>query len=255
MIGLLFFVALFGYILLAKFIINRAYKIYKTQKAKNIALVIMILIPTWDVILGFPIYAYLCMFESGTKIYKTVDKVEGFYVGKKSLSNEPIEPYKGYKFIEYKSMNFSRTTEKYYRSYWAEYWYDKKIAGMCVYPLYPNNAEHSYTKVFNKGKCIVKEEIAESEVTNLWKISKKVIKDYSILYLDITSIEIEVIDQRTKKKYFTATNYIVDKSWVTGMNISSGKTGRKSCNKLYKYYGDDINELFIIDTLIQKKEK
>lgn len=80
MIGLSILAVIFGYIFLSKFIVTKVYKAYGVKKA-NIALAIMILIPTWDVILGFPIYAYLCMTQSGTKIYKTVDNVEGFYIG------------------------------------------------------------------------------------------------------------------------------------------------------------------------------
>lgn len=223
MIGIIVIGVIVGYILLSKFIVTKVLQSYGLKKA-NIALAIMILIPTWDVILGFPIYAYLCMFESGTKIYKTVDNVEGFYVGKKSLSDEPIEPYKGYKFIEYKEMDFSRPTGKYYRSYWADYWYDKKIADMCVYPLHPNNTAYSYTEAFNKGKCIVKEEIAEGEVSR-WEVKYSSLKEIDISFLGIEKIQSIYIVDRLEKKRLSERKYIW---WKAGYVIGYLLTGSSS---------------------------
>ena len=253
MIGLLFFVVLFAYIFLAKFIINKTYAIYKTKKAKYIALAIMILIPTWDVILGFPIYAYLCVFESGTKIYKTVDKVEGFYVGKKSLSNAPIEPYKGYKFIEYKSMNFSKTTEKYYRSYWADYWDDKRIAGMCVYPHYPNNTEHSYTEAFNKGKCIVKEEIEENEVSR-WEFDNDWINKVILYGIDLKLVSsARITDKKNKKIISELVRVIWQGGWIYGIfsSIPVGNSWKIKFPTIHDVPGRTI----IIQTLKLKEEK
>jgi hypothetical protein len=41
----------------------------------------MLLIPTWDIVLGYPIYKFLCWKDAGVHVYKTVGNVEGFYVG------------------------------------------------------------------------------------------------------------------------------------------------------------------------------
>jgi hypothetical protein len=255
MIGLSILAILFGYILLSKFIINKTYEKFGTKKAKYIATAIMILIPTWDVILGFPVYAYLCVTQAGVHIYKTIEDVEGFYIGERSIGSEPIEPYEGYKYIDYQEVKNNKLTGKYYRSYWVDYFKDREMANMCVYPSYPKSLHHPYTKAFNSGKCIVKEEIDESEVSGLWKVSKKVIDNYSILYLKITSISIEVRNPKTKEKLLIAKNYMVDNSWITGMNISSGKKSRMSCNGLYNYYGNEISQQFIINKLVQIKEK
>ncbi len=165
MIGLSVIAVIFGYIFLSKFIVKRVHKSYGIKKA-NIALIIMILIPTWDVILGFLIYAYLCLFEAGPKIYKTVDNVEGFYVGEKDIAGQPYEPYYGYRYIDYQEVRNSQLTGKYYRSYWADYWKDRNASNLCVYPSYPNSLSHPYTKVFNNGKCIiVKEKISKLKIT------------------------------------------------------------------------------------------
>ena len=248
MIGLMILAVVFGYIFLSKFIINKVYKTYGTKKARNIALAIMILIPTWDVILGFPIYTYLCLFEAGTKIHKTVDNVEGFYVGKQSKNYEPYEPYKGYKYIDYKE----EKSNKYYRSYWVNYWENTNASKLCVQPdpKYPNR---QYAKVFKTGKCIVKKEISEGEVSGLWKISKKEIKNYHIFYLKISSIFVEVIDPRTDEKYFIATDWIVDNSWMTGMNIVTGTKSRNYCIGIGNNREYHIDGFFITNMIITKK--
>ena len=117
MIGLLMIITIVIYILISIFIIQMVYKKFNTKKSKYIATVIMILIPTWDVIIGYPIYKLLCWNSAGIHIYKTVDNVEGFYVGEKNIAYEPHEAYDGYKYIDYKEMHFSTPTGKYYRSY------------------------------------------------------------------------------------------------------------------------------------------
>jgi len=48
-------------------------KLLPSNKAKWIAVSVFILIPTWDEILGRVYFKYLCVTESGRKIYKTVE--------------------------------------------------------------------------------------------------------------------------------------------------------------------------------------
>jgi len=206
MIGIMVIAVVVGYILLAKFIVTKVYKKTKGTKKANIALAIMILIPTWDVILGFPIYAYLCVFESGTKIYKTVDNVEGFYVGEKSISSEPIKPYEGYKYIDYKE----KRSEKYYRSYWAEYFYDKEVADMCVYPQRPYS---KYAKIFKTGKCIVKEEIDVGEVSR-WEYDYNKNINSSIFLGNKTIVAIR--DRKKNENIAENFSYSINQNWVVG---------------------------------------
>ena len=52
-----------------------------------IGISILILIPTWDFIIGYPIFLYLCKYKSGMNIYKSVENVEGFYVGENSFQH------------------------------------------------------------------------------------------------------------------------------------------------------------------------
>ena len=116
MLGLMVLVVLILYILLSRFIVRLTYKKTGSLIKKRIALAVMILIPTWDIIIGYPIFWYLCTFESGMKIYKTVDNVEGFYVGDKRGKYEPISPRKGFRYVDYRDDR----DDNYYRSYWFD---------------------------------------------------------------------------------------------------------------------------------------
>lgn len=227
MIGLSILAVIFGYIFLSKFIVTKVYKSYGVKKA-NIALAIMILIPTWDVILGFPIYAYLCLFEAGPKIYKTVDNVEGFYVGKQDIRHQPYEPYEGYKYIDYKETAFGRSTGKYYRSYWVDYFKNAEMAKMCVYPPHPNNTNYPYTKAFNEGKCIVKKEIAEGEVSRwAYSFEPENIFKIPILKLEV-SRELQYVDRQTKEIMATTNGIWWQGGWLYGIfssiEVNSGGT-------------------------------
>ena len=242
MIALSMIAIIFAYVSLSKYVIRRVDKKYGTKKAKNIALAIMILIPTWDIILGYPIYAFLCLTQSGVHIYKTVDNVEGFYVGEKSLSSEPIKPYKGYKYIDYKQDG------KYYRSYWADYLYDREVASMCVYPLRPYS---KYAKVFKTGKCIVKKEISEGEVSR-WFVhfdKYKIALNVPLLRFRIYRW-IEYKDRKTGKIMADAIEVWWQGGWVYGIlsSIEVGSGGVSCDGNL------DFNKLRIT-VFKPKKEK
>jgi len=224
MIGLMIVGVISGYILISKFIVTKTLKLYGAKRA-NIALAIMILIPTWDVILGFPIYAYLCLFKSGVKIYKTVDDVEGFYVGERSIKHEPIEPYKGYKFIDYKETKYQEPTGKYYRSYWVDYFKNQEMANMCVYPPYPNSSR-PYTQAFKSGKCIVKEEIAESEVSRWEYDTNRNIHKVVVPIVKIEKTVVAIRDRNQNQNIAENIRYNIDQNWVIGiMNESINTRG------------------------------
>jgi len=224
MIGLMVVGVIVGYILLSKFIVTKVLKLYGLKKA-NIALAIMILIPTWDVVLGFPVYAYLCIFESGVKIYKTVDNVEGFYVGEKSIGSEPIEPYEGYRYVDYQEVKNNKPTGKYYRSYWVDYFKNQEMANMCVYPPYPNSSR-PYTQAFKSGKCIVKEEIAESEVSRWEYDTNRNIHKVVVPIVKIEKTVVAIRDRNQNQNIAENIRYNIDQNWVIGiMNESINTRG------------------------------
>lgn len=174
MIGLMVVGVIVGYIFLAKIIVTKVYEKTQSLKKKYIALAIMILIPTWDAILGLPIYLYLCKYHAGVKIYQTVENVEGFYVGEESKKYRSPEPYTGYRYVDYKE----KESGKYYRSYWL----DNNTSELCI-PV-GEYLYSDYAKAFKQGRCIAKEEIAEIEVSQ-WENSGYRMKIFEIPILNI----------------------------------------------------------------------
>jgi hypothetical protein len=74
MLGLMIFVPVI-YIAIAWMIIKRL----TNKRAKWIAVVIFILIPTWDEIAGRIYFQYLCETEGGSKIYKIVELSKEYF--------------------------------------------------------------------------------------------------------------------------------------------------------------------------------
>jgi len=157
MIGLMMLTAATIYGLFARFVVRRVYAGTGSVKMKWIAIAVFWLIPTWDIILGYPIYLYLCHFKAGVKIYRTVDNVEGIYVGEKNAYMSAYNLYPGferYRYIDYKDQN----TPKYFRLYWLENNTDKN----CL----PTNHKYDwYADVLKTGRCIARKEIPEEQVS------------------------------------------------------------------------------------------
>ncbi len=101
MLGLITLGLFAGYILAAYFIV----KVQKSKRKKIIATTIMILIPTWDVIIGRTILYTLCASQGGVHVYQTVELgseyfdrngVPLFYARDKFVKNMEIaRRYKG----------------------------------------------------------------------------------------------------------------------------------------------------------------
>jgi hypothetical protein len=239
MAGLLILAVIGVYVFLSKFIIKKVYEKKQSVKMKYIALAVMVLIPTWDVVLGYPIYAYLCLTKAGVHIYKTVDNVEGFYVGEKDAEYEPYEPYKGYKYIEYQEVKHQKPTGKYYRSYWVNFWEDTNAAKNCV-PSVHNYGD--YAEAIKRGQCIVKEEIMEKEVSQ-WDTSFDNISMDSFI---IPLLDIDLIQNAHIKNRITNETLSEDYSvyfngiWILGY-ITSISTGHPRL-----FYCGSRNNIFTI---------
>ncbi len=101
MLGLITLSLFAGYILVAYFIV----KVQKNKRKKIIAATIMILIPTWDVIIGRAMLYTLCATQGGIHVYQTVelgpeyfdeDGAPLFYARDKFVKNMEIaRRYKG----------------------------------------------------------------------------------------------------------------------------------------------------------------
>ncbi|MCF6172604.1 MAG: hypothetical protein L3J44_02295 [Campylobacteraceae bacterium] len=247
MIALMVMGAFLVYILISLLVIWVVYKKYKTKKALFIALLVMILIPTWDVIIGKPIYNYLCKNKAGVHIYKTVDNVEGFYIGEQSKQWEPYEPYKGYKYVDYKEQE----SGKYYRSYWV----DNNTSKDCV-PIGDDEWSKDgklYSWWFHHGKCIVKKEIPENDVSR-WEFDNDWI-DRSILPgIDLKIVSSARVIKRADKTVASELIRIVWKGgWVYGIisSIPVGNSWKIKCPTIHDVPGRTI----ILKTLKIKKEK
>lgn len=239
-------------------------KVVQHKYIKRIIFIIWFLIPTWDVIIGYPIYKFLCATQAGVKIYKTVDNVEGFYVGEKRKEFEPIKPYEGYRYVDYKEMDFFKPTGKKYGTYWTgkyyrSYWIDNNTSELCV-PIGDDKWIYGvlYSKYFKNGKCIVKEEIAEAAVSELW-LEKRKVERYLFLYLNIYSVEITIENRKNHQAYFSVQDYFVDSSWITGaLNFVSGTKQSVNCFEgkvLNKTSGFILSDQFVLETLKTKKEE
>lgn len=230
-------------------------KVIKIRHIKRVIFIVWFLIPTWDVIIGYPIYKFLCATQAGVKIYKTVDNVEGFYVGewsKDGYRKVPPLPYQGYKFLDYKEVEKNKPTGKYFRTSWV----DANTTQECI--QIGSFDKERYSDVLGQGKCLVKEEIAESEVSELWSQKRKV-EHYLLFYLNIYSVEITIEDRKNHEKYFIVQDYFVDDSWVTGaLNFVSGNKFKSNCFEdiiVSTSSGFIISDKFVLETLQPKGEK
>lgn len=217
MIGLMFILIVLAYIALSIVIVSKVYKKFATKKSKYIAIAIMVLIPIWDIVLGYPIYKLLCWSSAGVHIYKTVDNVEGFYVGKDSgrYSKIPPLPYKGYTFIEYKRKQESKEPYRYYRISWVD-------ANMTENCIQIGNASSKYNLNFYKqGKCIVKKEISESEVSPWEYNSRNYIKRNIIPVINIRKDITFIRDRSNNQNIAENITYTLDQNWVLGIIKSS----------------------------------
>ena len=182
------------YFVIARFIVNRVYKYTENIKYKKIAIAFFLILPISDVIVGYPVYKYYCYTQSGEKIFRTVDNVDGVYIGTRSGKHQSVSPvveaeryiYKedgileyleGYKYTDYKEQE----SGKYYRHSWL----DNNRSEKCIVPEDPNNKMNVYANAYAKGRCITKQEINESEVSRYSLVYDNNVKDDVRILWDI----------------------------------------------------------------------
>lgn len=234
-------------------------KVVEHKYIRRIIFIVWFLIPTWDVIIGYPIYKFLCATQAGVKVYKTVDNVEGFYVGEQRKEYEPIKPYEGYKYVDYKEIDFFKPTGKKYGTYWTgkyyrSYWVDNNTSELCVH--YGERKFGAYADAYRSGKCIVKEEIDEGDVSELW-LEKRKVEHYKFFYFNVYSVEITIENRKNHQAYFTVQDYFVDSSW-TNVSFSSAHKHQNNCftgKVLNTTSGFTLSDKFVLETLKTKKEE
>lgn len=179
MIGIIVLSIMFAYVFIAWQVIRHAGEKAETEqrrkKAKRIALVIFILIPIWDIVLFGPIYAYLCIFHSGPKIYQTVENVKGVYIGERNNKYDPVElydsTYSAFGYVDYAEVGSFWKDGKHYSNeltgmYYRSFWLNDNSSSLCIQPKYPDSPYNKYSKAFRNGRCIAKEEIQKEELSH-----------------------------------------------------------------------------------------
>ncbi len=232
MTGLALIFIVFIYLFVSRIILDKVQKKYKTEKASSIALAIIILIPTWDVILGFPIYVSYCLFQSGSKIHKTVDNVKGYYIGEISEhSNSHLLFEEDYKYKDYKL----KLNGKYYRNYWI----DNNVSELCMQPNYSKSSRGLYATKFRNGQCIAVEEINVENVSK-WEVVREKKNTYiPIIRVSYGSNKIirerkteEILGERNSIRWCggwvnSSLGLIVGRSYGCGASASCGRISSK----------------------------
>jgi len=239
-IGGMILLGFFLYWLIAKKVVGMVYTETQSIIKKRIAIAIFVLIPTWDVILGFPIYWYLCATQAGIKIYKTVDNVEGFYVGENHSESSVLLPYEGYRFIDYKEPK----NGKYYRNSWL----DTNTSTECV--SYIGAWNYNYTRAFRSGKCITKEEIKVGDVSRWEYDSSKNIRKVIVPIVKIAKTIVAIKDKQQNKNLAEDISYSMDQNWVIGI-IKESISVRGS----FAHCSEDKNMLEKVLKTINQEEK
>lgn len=98
MFGLVMLSIVAAYVLLTRFIAKHM----PSQTWKWTVVALFVLIPAGDTAVGYVYFRYLCATESGNRVYKTAENVEGFYG---SVSEDYFKM--GYRYIEDRAPNGS----------------------------------------------------------------------------------------------------------------------------------------------------
>ncbi len=230
MIQLFFLGGLLIYLLIGMFIILST---LKTIKGRVIGFIILALIPSWDVIIGYPVFLYLCKYKSGVKIYKTVKNVEGFFIGKIPSQAEPVRLYNHYNYVEYqRSSNL-----KYYRSYWL----NNINSDLCVKPK-----STWYIEEFNKGRCLAREEVQFNQLSQFeLKSSKERYMWKSIfpllgIYKNPTQIS---YDRKTKEILGELIIYHWDKGWIHNFLMNGTSLSRCNFTNILDVYNEALESV------------
>jgi len=213
-----------AYIILAIFIMSQT--IIRVKKYKIIVLpsvfIILILIPTWDYILGKQVFDGYCEKKAGLHIYEDIEKVDSIYV-------EGTPPYffldYKYKFVE------GKEDDKYYK-----YYFDDDTSLYCMQELDGWNKD---------GKCIVKIEIKEP--VSIYKISSTNIVEPVTKIINVYERKSPVLyEMQTNRKMAEIFDYHWDVGWFTSM-VSASRPGHTSCKHTFDDYDSLISKTTIND--------
>ncbi|AGF79752.1 hypothetical protein UWK_03225 [Desulfocapsa sulfexigens DSM 10523] len=210
----------------------------KSTKGRIIGIIILALIPSWDVIIGYPTFWYFCKFKSGMKIYKTVENVEGFYVGELRIKRTPRMPNKNYKYIDYQV----EETGEFFRSYWLN---DASSEG-CYKPK--KKDEYKFKESFDQEiPCFAVKPLQPDEVSR-YEVAYQPNKDQRILAIPTIDkfIYTEINDRHHNETLGIRVMYRWNRGWLraTLLNVDG------SLGTLCPFKGN--SEVLIYNTLKSK---
>lgn len=240
MIGIMVVGVIVGYIFLAKFIVTKVLQLYGLKKA-NIALVIMILIPTWDAILYYPSYWILSSTIPKIERFQSPQKIEGFYQNHIPNDNIVFTMYQyetfdnNYSIYFDKNVKYDKATKAWTTKYYKAYWLNDSKSLLCA-PSLPSTVQKKYQKDLENNWCVAVEEIRKEDTTQYWNLEQNVIVHIPILYMNIYVVDFYISSRYNEEKLFRLRDVFVDKSWLTAANISNGKKTASS--------GTDFTHLF-----------
>lgn len=223
MIGLTIIFGLVCYVLLARFVATLIVKKTKRLLYKRLVIAFFILLPTWDVIIGFPIYWSLCKFHSGMEIYKTVENIQGFYIGEKLSKWSPLIPMNGYQYIDYKQ----RYSNKFFRNKWL----DNNTDSNCYKPI-GDFVVHEYKEAFKAGRCIA---VVPLEFKNIAKYEVQRPDERYSQILPIIKIEKivarTIIDRESKNELSEVVYFRWNHGWLYTTFLAVSGSPWTSCSK------------------------
>jgi len=204
------------------------------MRKKIYIVIIVIILPFWDMIINEPIYKLLRSTVPEIERYKPYKKVEGFYEDFIPSGNIAFNMFLHNTFEKKYSIYFDKQGE-YYKAFWL----NNSKSPTC-FPPQPSTVEEEYIEYINKNWCISVIQIDKSEMTKYWKLTKKEVFHFPILYLNIYVVDFFVSDRNTGDPFFRLRDVYVDKSWLTALNLKDGKKGIRSGTK-YTYSTKDRN--------------
>lgn len=264
MVGLIVVGVIIGYVLLSKFIVTKVLQEYGLKKA-NIALAIMILIPTWDAILYYPTYWILSNTIPKIERFQSPQKIEGFY--KRYMPDDMIifNMYlydtfdNNYSIYFDKNDKYDKTTKTRTKKYYKAHWLNDSKSSLCVLSL-AGSMREKYQKKLENNWCVAVEEIKQEDMTQYWKLEQKIVAHIPILYMNIYIVDFYVSSRNNEERFFRLRDVFVDKSWLTAVNISNGYKTTSSGTDFTRLFKDskgmyfEFNQDSIVKILTSKQK-
>lgn len=233
MIGLSILLAIIIYAFLSVSIVRYVKKKTESRTKRFGTLIFVILLPFWDMIFHHPIYWLLSSTVPEIERYQPYKKVEGFYEDFIPQGNVVYNMFLHKTFENQYTLYFEKTGEynkqKGVREklYYKAYWLNNSESPKCFVPM-PSSVEEKYIEFLDKNWCVAVENINQNEMTNYWQLTKKKVFSFPILYLNIQVVDFFVSDRNTGVHFFRLRDIYVDKSWMTAINVVTGKKGVRS---------------------------